>query len=49
MPRRITSSDKRNTDQSVYPIIQGDILGNFINKDVHYKQTGGMGAKKYLR
>ena len=49
MPRRNTSSDKRNTDQSVYPIIQGNILGNSINKDVRYKRTGGMEAKKYLR
>ena len=49
MPRRNTSLDKRNTDQSVYPIIQGDIPGNTNDKDVRYKRIGGMEAKKYQR
>ena len=31
------------------PIIQGDVPGSSIDKDVHYEHTGGMGAKKYLR
>ena len=46
---RRNTSDKRNIDQSVYPIIQCDILGNSTDKDMRYKRTGGMGAKKYLR
>ena len=49
MLRRNTSLDKRNIDQSVYPIIQCNILGNSIDKDMRYKRTGGMEAKKYLR
>ena len=49
MLRRNTSSDKRNIDQSVYPIIQCDILGNSTDNDMRYKQTGGVRAKKYLR
>ena len=46
---RRNTSDKRNIDQSVYPIIQCDILGNSTDKDMHYERIGGMGVKKYLR
>ena len=31
------------------PIIQGDIPGGSIDKDVNYKRTEGVGARKYLR
>ena len=30
-------------------IIQSDILGNSTDKDMHNKQTGQIGAEKYLR
>ena len=33
----------------MYPTIQGDILGNFIDKDMHYKRTGEMRIQKYLK
>ena len=33
----------------MYPTIQGDISGNFIDKDMHYKRTGEMGTHKYLK
>jgi len=32
----------------VCPIIQGDIPGNSIDKDMYYERTGGMEAKKYI-
>ena len=34
---------------NVYPIVQGDLPGNSIDKDVHYEHTREMGAQKYLR
>ena len=34
---------------NVYPIVQSDILGNSIDRDVNYERTGGMEAQKYLR
>ena len=33
----------------MYPTIQGDILGNSIDKGMHYERTGEMGAQKYLK
>ena len=30
-------------------VIQSDIPGNSINKDMHYKRIGQMGARKYLK
>ena len=30
-------------------VIQGDVLGEFIDKDMLYEHTGRMGARKYLR
>ena len=42
-------SAKRIKGQNVCPIIQSDILGNSIDKDMHYERTGQMGAGKYLR
>ena len=33
----------------VYPIAQGDLLGNSIDRDVNYERTRGMEAQKYLR
>ena len=47
--RRNIPSAKRNEDQDVPPVIQGDILGGSIDKDMHYDRTGRMGARKYLR
>ena len=48
-PRRSISSTKRGRDQKVCFVIQGDILGNSIDKDMHYGRTGQMGVEKYLR
>ena len=47
--RRNIPSAKRNKDQDVPPVIQGDVLGGSIDKDMHYDRTGRMGARKYLR
>ena len=47
--RRNISSTKWSEDQNVYPIIQGDIPGSSINKDMHYERTWGIEARKYLR
>ena len=33
----------------IYPIVQGDLLGNSTDMDVYYKCTGGMEVQKYLR
>ena len=44
MPRRNISSAKRSIGQNMYPTIQGDILGNSIDKGMHYEHTGEMGA-----
>ena len=48
-PRRSIFSAKQNRDQKVCSVIQSDILGNFVDKDMHYKCTGQMGVGKYLR
>ena len=48
MSRRNIPSANRGEDQNVCPIIQGDVPGSSIDKDVHYERTRGMGAKKYL-
>ena len=29
-------------------VIQSDIPGSFIDKNMHYERTGQMGAEKYL-
>ena len=34
---------------NVYPIVQGDLLENSTDRDMHYKCTRGMEAQKYLR
>ena len=48
-PRRNISSVRQNKDQNVCPIIQGDVPGGSIDKDMHYERTKGVGARKYLR
>ena len=47
--RRNIPSAKCNEDQDVHHVIQGDIPGGSINKDMHYERTGKMGVRKYLR
>ena len=42
-------SAKRNEDQDVPPVIQGDVPRVSIDKDMHYECTGRMRARKYLR
>ena len=48
-PRRNIPSAKCNEDQDVPSIIQGDVPGGSIDKDMHYDHTGRMRARKYLR
>ena len=40
--RRNIPSAKRNGDQNMPPVIQGDVPGDFIGKDMHYEGTGRM-------
>ena len=47
--RRSISSAKGSRGQKVCFVIQSDVLGNSINKDMHCECTGQMGAEKYLR
>ena len=48
-PRRSISSVKRKNGQKVCSVIQDDVPGSSIDKDMHYKRTGQMEAKKYLK
>ena len=48
-PRRNTPLAKRNEDQDVSPDIQGDVLGDSIDRDMHHERIGRMRARKYLR
>ena len=48
-PRRNISSVRQNKDQNVCPIIQGDVSGGSIYKDMDYVHTERVGARKYLR
>ena len=36
-------------ESEVCSVIHSDILGNSINKDMHYERTGQVGVGKYLR
>ena len=48
-PNRSIFSAKQSRDQKVCSVIQNDIPGNSIDKDMYYEHTGQMGAEKYLR
>ena len=48
-PRRSITSAKRSRGQKECPVIQGDIRGNSIDKDIRYERTGQLGGGKYLR
>ena len=48
-PRRSIPLAKRRRGQKICSIVQNDVLGNFIDKDMRCKRTGQMGAKEYLR
>ena len=47
--RRNIPSARWNEDKNVCPIIQGDVLGGSIDKDMYYERIEGVGARKYLR
>ena len=47
--RRSIFSVKQSRDQKVCFVIQSDILGSSIDKDMHYERIRQMGAEKYLR
>ena len=48
-PRRSISTAKQSNGQKVRSIIQRDISGNYIDKDIRYERTGQMRGRKYLR
>ena len=48
-PRRNIPLAKQSKYQNMCPIIEGDITGSSIDKDVHYERTKGMEVRKYLR
>jgi len=48
-PRMNIPSDKWGRGQNVCPIDQGDVSRGSIDKDMHHRRIGGMGARKYLR
>ena len=48
-PRRNIPSAKQSKYQNMCPIIEGDITGSSIDKDVHYERTRGMEVRKYLK
>ena len=48
-PRKSISLAKRKRGQKVCSVVQDDAPRSSINKDMHCKCTGQMGAKKYLR
>ena len=43
-PRRSISSAKLSRRQKVCSIIQGDVLGSFVDKDMHCECKGQMGS-----
>ena len=47
--RRSISSAKRRRGQKVCFVIQNDVLGSSVDKDMHCERTRQMGVKKYLR
>ena len=48
-PRKNIPSVERNEDQNVPSVIQGDVSGVSIDKNMHYERTRRMRARKYLR
>jgi len=40
---------KQSKGQKECPVIQGDIPGNSIDKDIHYERIGQLGGGKYLK
>ena len=48
-PRRSISSAKWRRDQKVCSVIQNDVPGSSIDKDMHCKRIGQIGANEYLR
>ena len=48
-PRRSISSAKRRRSQKVCSVIQSDVSGSSVDKDIHSEHTGQMRADKYLR
>ena len=48
-PRRSISSTKQSRGQKVYYVIQSDVSGKFMNKDMQCERIGHIGAEKYLR
>ena len=47
--RRITSLAEQSRGPKVWFAIQGNVLGDSIDKDTRHKGTGQRGSMKYLR
>ena len=47
--RKNIPSVERKEDQNVPSVIQGDVSGVSIDKNMHYEHTRRMRARKYLR
>ena len=48
-PRRNASSVEQSKGQKVQSIIQSNVPGCSIDKDIHYESTGQKKVMKYLR
>ena len=48
-PRRSISLAKQSSGQKVCYVIQSDVSGSSINKDMHCERIGQIGVEKYLR
>ena len=48
-PRRNTSSAEQSRGPKVWSAIQGNVLGDSIDKDTRHEGTKQMGTMKYLR
>ena len=48
-PMRNASSAEQSRGQKMWSAIQSNVLGDSIDKDIHYESIGQMGTIKYLR
>ena len=48
-PRRNTSSAEQSRGPKVWSAIQGNVIGDSIDKNTHHEGTGQKGSVKYLR
>ena len=48
-PRRNASSAEQSRGLKVWSAIQGNVIGDSIDKNTHHEGTGQKGSVKYLR